>query len=252
LRVSIGQGITSQLIDPAGDYSRMGARVEEPITEAIVSPWQDATLSGGVWTVTCDGILDPPGPGDYLLYWMTPDDPPSFRTPLPLTVVPQSIVPVSGTVPDFPPLDIEQIIPTVQDVADLERTRTVEEGMNVVTNFDSDTSPSDVDVQRLIEQALPAVLGSLRASFPIRYYGDVRHLVALYTSVLIEGSFYKEQATGSGLSIMRANYTQGLTEVQAQIEYDLKQWRLMQRIEPPFTERREAWQRVGWNPGAIP
>lgn len=251
MQVQIGQDITSQLIDPAGDYARMGARVEEPITEAIISPWQDAALSGGVWTVVCDAILDPPGPGDYLLYWMTPEDPPLFRTPLPLTVIPQSVLPPAGEVPDFPPIDVAEVTPTVQEVADLEGTRWYDTGDNDVGGFGSDTRPTDVEVGRLIDQGLAAVLGSLRPSFPTKYYPKVRHLVCLYTAQIIEGSFYREQVPAAG-SVFHTLYTTALTEVQAQIEYDLKQWRLMQRIEPPFTERREPWQRVGWNPGAIP
>ena|SRR5215469_15940321 len=183
---------------------------------------------------------------------MTPDDPPSFRTPLPLTVISQSVVEAAGTVPDFPPLDPTQVVPTVQEVSDLERTRTIEEGMNEVSIFDSDTRPSDVEVQRLIDQAVPAVCGALRPAFPTSYYDAVKHLVSLYTAILIEGSYYKEQTSASAMSVWRATYTQDLAALQASIEYDLKRWRLLQRIEPPFTERREPWQRVGWNPGAIP
>jgi hypothetical protein len=253
VQVQVGEDITSQLIDPAGNYTRMGARVEVPITEAIVSPWQDAALSGGVWTVTCDGIMDPPGPGDYLLYWMTPDDPPSFRTPLPLTVIPQSVVPPAGTVPDFPPLDPTQVTPTVDEVAALERTRTIEDSGDEVLTFDSGTRPSDTEVQDLIDQAVPAVCGRLRAAFPISYYDDVKHLVCLYTAILIEGSYFREQVSSEGaMSVWRSLFADALTGIQSSIEYELKQWRMMQRIEPPFTERREPWQRVGWNPGAIP
>jgi hypothetical protein len=253
MQVQIGQDITSQLIDPAGSYDRMGARVEVPITGAIISPWSDATLSGGVWTVVCDGVIDPPGPGDYLLYWMTPDDPPSFREPLPLTVVPVSIVQPAGVVPDFPPLDPAQVVPTVDQVASLERTRTIEDSGDEVFTFDSGTRPTNVEVENLIEQAVPAVCGSLRAAFPTRYYPDVQHLVCLYTAILLEGSYFREQVSTEGaMSVWRTLYTTSLTALQGQIEYDLKQWRMLQRMEPPFTERREPWQRVGWNPGAIP
>jgi len=253
MQVEVGQNITSQLIDPAGDFDRMGARVEEPITEAIISPWQDALLSGGVWTVTCDSILDPPGPGDYLLYWMTPDDPPSFRTPLPITVVPLAIADTPGTVPDFPPLDVTQVVPTVDQVAALERTRTIEESGDEVFTFDSGTRPTNVEVENLIDQAVPAVCGSLRAAFPTRYYPDVQHLICLYTAILLEGSYFREQVSSEGaMSVWRLMYDQSLAGLQGQIEYDLKQWRAIGRIEPPFTERREPWQRVGWNPGAIP
>jgi hypothetical protein len=240
MQVVVGDPITSTLIDPAGDYDRLGARIEVPITEAIVSPWQDAVLTGAIWEVTLDPLLEA---GDYLLYWMTPDSPASFREPIPCIAVTQATLDMESTVPDFPPLDPADVTPTVQEVADLERTRTMQDGGSEITTFDSTTRPTDTEVLRLITQAVGPVINSLYPSFPTSHYDAVKHCVCLYTAILIEGSYFREQVSSEGaMSVWRAAYQAAITGVQASIEYDLKQWRLMQRIEPPFTERREPWQ----------
>ncbi len=240
MQVTVGDTITSTLIDPVGGYDRLGARIEVPITEAIVSPWQDAVLSGAIWTVTLDPVLDA---GDYLLYWMTPDSPASFRSPIPLTAVTQASLDQAATVPDFPPLDVAQVTPTVQEVADLERTRTMEDGGTEITTFDSTTRPTDAEVERLITQAVAPVVNSMYPAFPVSHYEAVKHCICLYTAILIEGSYFREQMSSEGaMSVWRAMYQADMTALNASIEYDLKQWRLMQRIEPPFLPRREPWQ----------
>jgi len=250
MQVESGQTITSTLIDPAGNYPQLGARVEVPITGAIASPWQYATkdAQGVTWTVNLDPITTP---DDYLLYWMTPDSPATYRQAIPLTITPTAVE-GPGTVPDFPPLDPASITPTVQEVADLERTRTIDDTPTDLTNFDATTRPTDVEVQRLIDHGVQAVAGSLRPAFPTAYYDDAKYAVCLYTAILIEGSYFREQVNTEGaMSTWRALYADAISNLQSSIEYDLRQWRLMQRIEPPFTPRREPWQQVGWNPGAI-
>jgi hypothetical protein len=244
MQVTVGDNITTSLIDPAGDFDRLGARVEVPITEAIVSPYQDATLTGGLWTVTLDPILEP---GDYLLYWMTPDSPATFREPVPLTALSAQQQASTGELPDFPPVDPDQVTPTVQEVADIDRTRAIDDTGDEVENFGSTTRPTDTDVSRLITQAVGGVLGQLRFSFPPDYYDDVRHMVCLYTAILIEGSFFKEQVTNSSAVLTwRTMLEDGLKTLNESIDYELSQWRLMQRIEPPFTPVRDPWQMEGW------
>jgi len=244
MQVTVGDTITSTLIDPAGGFDRLGARIEVPITEAIVSPYQDATLDGVTWTVTLDPLLNP---GDFLLYWMTPDSPPTYREPIPITAVAASTV-TSGVVPDFPPVDIPSITPSVQDVADLDRTRAINDAGDEVTIFDSTTRPSDQDVTRLIAQAVPAVIGQMPYgyAFPTEYYDEVKHLCTLYTAILIEGSFFREQMAAEGaMANWRILFNNGLASINGSIENTLVQWRLMQRIEPPFTPVRDPWQMQG-------
>jgi hypothetical protein len=242
MQVTVGDVITSTLIDPAGDYDRLGARIEVPITEAIVSPWQDAVLNGAIWTVSLDPLLEA---GDFLLYWMTPDDPPSFREPVPITAVPASAA-GSSEIPDFPPVDVAACTPTVQEVADLDRTRAIDDTGDEVDTFGPTTRPSDADVSRIITQAVQGVIGQLRYAFPTDYYDDARHLVCLYTAILIEGSFFREQMSSEGaMANWRMMLTNGLTQLNTQIDYELTQWRLMQRIEPPFVPVRDPWQLVG-------
>jgi hypothetical protein len=244
MQVNVGDVITSTLIDPAGDYDRLGARIEVPITEAIVSPWADAVLSGQIWTVNLDPLLEP---GDFLLYWMTPDSPATFREPIPITAVPAGTGGSSEWVKDFPPVDVPSCTPTVQEVADLEYTRAINDDGDEVDDFTPDTRPSDAQVTRLITQAVQGVIGQLRPAFPTDYYDDVRHMVCLYTAILIEGSFFREQQANEGaMANYRLLLTNGINNLNSSIEYDLKQWNASGgRIEPPFVPVRDPWQLVG-------
>jgi len=56
LQVNVGDQITTTLADPPGGLPHpLGARVEVPVTRAIVCAYQLGTLADGVWTVVLDG-----------------------------------------------------------------------------------------------------------------------------------------------------------------------------------------------------
>lgn len=62
----------------------MGARIEVPVTRAIVSYYRLAVLDGGVWTVELE---PPPFGGSYNLVWRTNDaEPPELEVTVPLTI----------------------------------------------------------------------------------------------------------------------------------------------------------------------
>jgi hypothetical protein len=62
----------------------LGARIEVPVTRAIVSRWRLATpIAGGAWQVALDV---PVAAGSYLVAWRTPDpEPPAYEAFTPLT-----------------------------------------------------------------------------------------------------------------------------------------------------------------------
>jgi hypothetical protein len=207
----------------------LGARIEVPYTRAIVSYWREAVkdVETGVWTVE---IESPPGAGDYLLVWRTGDpEPPEYEVFFPLHVVAASDVSDSS----FPAVDLDAIRPTVEDIAALENTRLVTAGGGEAIVFDENSRPTADQVEALIGQATNLVAAEFPPRFPVTHYGSIQHAVALYTAVLIEGSYFREQADEGSAELWRTLYNTAVLNAKRQIDSDLKQWRLIRRIEDP-------------------
>ena len=49
-------------------------------------------------------------------------------------------------------------------------------------------------------------------------YGQIGHLIALYTAVLIEGSFFREQVNESQVALYRDLFTAGVEGVNTTID----------------------------------
>jgi hypothetical protein len=218
--------------DDPGGLAYFGARVEVPVTRAIVSYWREASLIGSVWTVTLDG---PPTPGYFLLVWRTGDpEPPAYEALLPLVSV-DSIavvedVPLTGV---YPLVSRGDVTPTVDEVAAFERTRLVAEGSSVAATFTAETSPTAAQVEGLIQQAIDLVLPELPTRMPVAHYEGVQRAIALYTAILIEGSHFREQQDSSGSSgLWRSMYSTAIIALRNNIEKDLAQARLIGTFEP--------------------
>lgn len=93
--------------------------------------------------------------------------------------------------------DIEEIRPTIEMVADLVRVRVVTEGGDTVPirTFDDTTWPTSEDVDRIITQATDFVLPQLPDSVSESWAPAGAHLVALYSAILVEASYFREQLT---------------------------------------------------------
>lgn len=224
---AVGTPITSSLVNPAGGIANLGARIEVPITRAIASAWQPAVLDGVLWTVT---VEPPVAPGDYQFVWRDGGpEPPAFEAFVPLFV---AAGPAVVLVPDFPLPDTAQIRPTVDDVATLENSRTAAGGGDDIGEFTADTHPTDGQVDGLIDQAIEAVLMQLPTRFPSTYYDRVKHAVALYTAVLLEGSFFREETGAGSLGVWQSLFTSHITGLVTAINLDLQQARLLGAMEP--------------------
>jgi hypothetical protein len=80
MRVPAGLPFTARLLGPAGlGGVQLGARIEVPVTRAIVGYWRPATLDGGVWSVELEappltspdpGLVDALAAGQFLIVWM--------------------------------------------------------------------------------------------------------------------------------------------------------------------------------------
>jgi hypothetical protein len=245
-QVLAGASITASLADPPGGISQgvhLGARVEVPVSRAIVSYWQAGTLSAGIWTVTLVGV---PEPGAFQFVWRTDDaEPPEYEVFIPIQIVP-NLYDGSVAQPDYPDVDLTRVMPSVDDVAKLERTRTVHEDGSEVTTFDSDTRPTDVECQALIEQAVDDVLAMLPTTFNPDHYRQTRRVVTLYAAMLVEGSFYKEQALARSSMPWEVEYNAALSKLCEFIKEDRSQDNLIGVMEPrtPYT-----WEPDFWQPG---
>jgi len=206
----------------------MGARIERPVTREIVSYWVEATLDGEIWSVTLEAPVEA---GEYLWVWRTGDpEPPEYETFIPLTVYAAGVEPVV----DFALVTPEMITPTVEEVAILERTRTASGGGGDIEEFTESTRPTASEVEELIEQAVFAVLTQIgEPRFSEAHFQSARHAVCLYTALLIETSFFREQSDQGAADTWRTLFNQSMVNMQNRIDEELTQQRLLKRIEYP-------------------
>ena len=127
-----------------------------------------------------------------------------------------------------------QFSPTLEDVGALLRARTYVDGGGdpdgtEVGTFNSDTRPTDTEVDRLIRQAGSDVAMRIGAVIPAEFQEDARHIVAMRTANLIELSYFPEQ-TGEDRTVyqsLRLTYE----EEVAKLTRTLQWWALTQRLE---------------------
>jgi hypothetical protein len=94
---------------------------------------------------------------------------------------------------DFPVVDRLRVAPSVEEVALLERTRTVDQSGEEQGTFTTATRPTLAEVNKLIAQALELTLSDLPDYLPESIYPRIQQAVALRAAVLVEISFYREQ-----------------------------------------------------------
>lgn len=224
-----GQPFTTTLIDPAGISDTLGARVEVPVTRAIVSAYQLGTRDGALWSVTLDGPIDP---GEYMLVWRTNDpEPPAFEAMLPLFVSATGVAVAADGEP-FPLVDEDAIRPSTDEIALLSNTRTAGGGGGEINTFNEETDPTAQQVDTLIDQAVEAVLTQLPTRFSVDHYDRVQHAISLYTLLLLEGSFFREQLESSSTDLWRDLFTSTMTNLNTRIEEERRQARLLKQMEP--------------------
>lgn len=240
MEVAVNTPIDTAIADPAGGYRDLGARVEVPVTRAIASYWRPGTLNGSMWMTTLDPVVQT---GDYLVVWISPYDPPDVEIFIPLTVQSEAVFQDE----DMPPVDTTAVKPSPDDVANLERTRTTALGSTDSVEFTSDTNPTIDEVTTLIDQATPLVLAELPNSFPTHYYDAVKHSIALYVALVIEGSHFREQEDSTSGGTWRSLYNAAILNLKRAINEDLAQWRLLKRIEVPEAE----WARQNTVAGTV-
>ena len=84
--------------------------------------------------------------------------------------------------------------PTVQDIANILRARTVSKNGGEVGTFDSTTRPTDADVTGLIAQACNDIIDAIgNTEVPTDSVGNASSLAAIGASMMVEISYFPEQ-----------------------------------------------------------
>lgn len=102
-----------------------------------------------------------------------------------------------------PPSSLDTLRPSVQEVADLVRTRIVLEGGEPADTFTADTYPTAAQVERLIDQASNYIFAQLPNSVSESWAPAGKHLAALYSAMLVEASYFREQLTDDQVQLYR-------------------------------------------------
>jgi hypothetical protein len=114
----------------------------------------------------------------------------------------------------FPVVDRAQVTPSSDDVALLVATRTIDSSGTELGEFTSDTRPTDAQADALIEQAVTMVLTPLPDRFQESLYDRVKQAVALQTAILVETSFYREQANTGTITALSTRLGAMLNAIQ--------------------------------------
>ena len=121
----------------------------------------------------------------------------------------------NGTVlPAPPPPDPTTITPTVGNVAALCATRTIDTSGEQLGAFTSDTRPTDVEVQALIDQATDETLTQFPPKIDVLWWPALTRLIALRAAALVELSYYREQTLAGASTTALGQYA---AELQALI-----------------------------------
>ena len=199
--------ITVEVYDPT-----TGTSVIAPTTVGITEP-----RSG-----TYRALLTVPDPGTLMVRWSYAGT--AAEEDLLVTALP--VVPSESA----STIDPELVRPTVTEVSILERTRTV--GMTAgglggdttpsdITVFGTDTRPTATEVEAIIDQAVSAIIGQMPAEVPVVYYGQIRHFVALYSAILIEGSFFRESLDEGSVELYRDLLSTGIPQLRTSIDEEV-------------------------------
>lgn len=112
---------------------------------------------------------------------------------------------------DFPQVDRAKVMPSVEQVALMERTRCVNEYGDDQGGFNDSTHPTYDECQGVILQAVELVLSEIPDYLPESIYPRIQQAAIFKASILIEASFYKEQYKSGSADYFETAYM-GLVE----------------------------------------
>lgn len=174
---TLGEDVVATLLSPGVPAdSYLGARIEVPVTRAIVSYWRPAAYDpvADKWSVVLDSPLDT---GEYNLVWRTGDaEPPAYEVFIPLAISVSTAVAVPpGSSPAWAPSvdDVARVTPAYtvggfDDEGEFSGAQQTDAG---VPTYTEDTSPTRSHVEGLIQTACDEVQGRVGAPIPLAQNG---------------------------------------------------------------------------------
>lgn len=191
---TLGEAVVATLLSPGVPADApLGARIEVPLTRAIVAYWRPAAYDpiADQWTV----VLDPPlDGGEYNLVWRTGDpEPPAFEVFIPLSMV------RSGLPAPLPPGEPPEWAPSLADVAEVAPAYTrggfdddgqfsgapQQDPDTGVPTFTANTSPTAAHVEGLIRTAVEEVAGRVGTTIPLTQFGLARTTAKWHVAAVI-------------------------------------------------------------------
>lgn len=118
------------------------------------------------------------------------------------------------------------MVPSVAEVALLLRSRTQtipgldlggDTGPEQLETFTVTTRPTAAEVQRLIDTAYGTVMGRIIGTVPDEFVAEARHAVALYAAILVELSFFREQADDAAVKVLRELYAAAMATLKQSV-----------------------------------
>lgn len=194
MQVTLGADVVATLVAPGVlPAATMGARIEVPITRAIVAYWRPAAYDEetGLWTVV---VESPVALGDYNLVWRTNDpEPPELEVFIPLGVVAAAgtvMVPM-GELPEWAPTpeEIAAVTPAYtrggfdDDLDDRVPPEEYPGGEQLA--FTPTTSPTLTHVEGLILTACEEVQGRVGTAIPVQHSGLAKAAAKWHVAAMI-------------------------------------------------------------------
>jgi hypothetical protein len=113
--------------------------------------------------------------------------------------------------------------PSVQDIALMLRARTRDANGDLVSDFTSDTIPTDLDVTGLIQSAVDDVSGAIGPDIDSGYFDTAKVCCVYLASANVELSYFPEQAVAnqSMYDKLMTRYNAKLTQLLEDLEMDV-------------------------------
>jgi hypothetical protein len=189
---------TSELVSaPTGLVGTLGVRVIKKLDGEEVQPRHttgivEDPVGSGLYVAT---LTSPTVKGDYTIFW-------DAGEVNPLTTAADDLV-VTTNLPELPASEVDWA-PTVEEVAALIRARTKVPGAREAGTFNDQTRPTRAEVETLIGQAVDHVSAAIGGD-PCnhRLEQSAQAAAAMLTAILIESSYWPEQAEARGSTASR-------------------------------------------------
>jgi hypothetical protein len=159
----------------------------------------------------------------------------------------QPTAPIKNT-----PDEEEAFLPSVQDVAEIERARTKDKFGNELGTFTNDTRPTDDGVRGLIRQAADDVVMLVDTDIPVEAYELASSVIAIGTAMLIELAYFPETigTPNSAYDRYRDWYDLMLQRLQSAVEREtieeVEGEAMIGNIQYKFPPMVTNWDTVNW------